>query len=74
MANKKVQKAFRKFEMIAALNDDIQQGGHIAAAARKRKKTLSDTWTKRDSRNIGGMFDAKAARAMKRAPVTVGRA
>lgn len=66
-----VKRAKRYLNKVAALNEAIEIGGHIGMAARKAKRKLPDTWTKRASRNPGQLFDRAAARAAKRNQVTV---
>lgn len=61
--------ATRKFAKLAALNADIDIGGHVGMAAGKAKRMLNDTWGKRSSTNTKGFFDHKKARAVKRGAV-----
>ena len=65
--------AEHKFARIDALNADIEAGGHIGMAARKDKRKLNDTWTKRSRTNPGDLFNRAAAREAKRNPVTITR-
>lgn len=69
MANKAVARAYAKFQRMNKLTDLELSGDDEARAARKMKKAMSDTWTKRESKNIRGFFDQKAARAIKRGAV-----
>lgn len=69
MANKAVVRAYAKFQRMNKLTDLELSGDDEARAARKMKKAMSDTWTKRESKNIRGFFDQKAARAIKRGAV-----
>lgn len=71
MASKAVKVARAKFDKLAALNADVDAGGHIGMAARREKVRMYDHWTRRGSKNIAGCFDHKKARAAKRNPVTV---
>ena len=48
--------ATAKFARIAALNSDIDAGGHEAAGALKAKRTMQDTWTRRSSSNVYGFW------------------
>lgn len=66
MANKALAKAYAKFQRLNKLTYMELYGDDEARAARKMKKAMSDTWTKRDSKNIRGFFDQKKAREMKR--------
>lgn len=61
------------FSKVAALNADIEAGGHIGMAARKDKRKMSDNWVKRNSTNPGQFFNRAAARAAKRNPVSIQR-
>lgn len=65
--------AEHKFARIDALNADIIAGGHIGMAARKDKRKMADSWTKRSRNNPGDLHNRAAARAAKRAPVTITR-
>ena len=69
MANKAVAKAYAKFQRMNKLTALEMSGDDEARAARKMKKAMSDTWTKRESKNIRGFFDQKKARAVKRGAV-----
>lgn len=60
------RRAVQKFAKIKALDDAIEIGGHIGMAARKEKRKMADSWTKRTSTNVRGFFDQAAARAAKR--------
>lgn len=61
--NKRVKRAYAKFAKIAVMNAAIDAGGTEAIGVAKAKRQLSDTWTKRVSRNTKGFFDPKKARA-----------
>lgn len=69
MASKAVKVARAKFDKLAALNADIDVGGHIGMAARTAKSKLHDSWRNRRSNNVKGFYNAKAARAVKRGAV-----
>ena len=69
MANKAVAKAYAKFQRMNKLTALEMSGDDEARAARKIKKAMSDTWVKRESKNIRGFFDQKKARAVKRGAV-----
>lgn len=69
MANKALAKAYAKFQRMNKLTALEMSGDDEARAARKMKKAMSDSWTKRESKNIRGFFDAKKARAIKRGAV-----
>lgn len=69
MASKAVKVARVKFDRLAALNADMDVGGHIGMAARKAKAKMNDTWRDRKSNNVAGFFDQKKARAVKRGAV-----
>lgn len=69
MANKAVAKAYAKFQRMNKLTALEMSGDDEARAARKMKKAMSDTWTKRESKTIRGFFDQKKARAVKRGAV-----
>ena len=69
MASKAVKVARAKFDKLAALNADIDAGGHVGRAARKAKVSMSNTWRKRKSNNVAGFFDQKKARDVKRGAV-----
>lgn len=58
------------FSKVAALNADIEAGGHIGLAARKDKRKMADSWVKRNSTKPGQFFNRAAARAAKRNQVT----
>ena len=60
--NKRVQRAYAKFARLAVMNAAIDAGGDAAVGVAKAKRKLSDTWTKRVSRNTKGFFDPKKAR------------
>ena len=45
-----------KFSRIAALNSDIDAGGHEAAGALKAKRAMQDSWSRRSSRNVYGFW------------------
>ena len=62
----------RKFDKITALNECIDSGGHIGMAARKDKRKMADSWTKAQAKP-GDLHNKAAARAAKRAPVTITR-
>lgn len=66
MASKLAKRCAAKFKKLAALNDDMDVGGHVGMAARKAKTMMNDTWSKRRSNNVSGFFDQKKARAIKR--------
>ena len=66
-----VKRAKSYFSKVAALNADIEAGGHIGMAARKDKRKMSDQWTKRNSTKPGQFFNRAAARAAKRNQVTI---
>ena len=57
--NKKVQKAYAKFARLKAMNSAIDAGGSDAAGVAKAKRRLSDSWTKRNSNNTAGIWNAK---------------
>lgn len=59
------------FSKVAALNADIDAGGHIGMAARKDKRKMSDNWVKRNSTKPGQFFNRAEARSAKRNQVTV---
>lgn len=61
--------ATKKFNKLAALNDDQDVGGHVGMAARRAKSKMNDTWTKRKSNNVAGFYDAGKARDVKRGAV-----
>lgn len=65
------KRAKRYFNKVAALNADIDAGGHIGMAARKDKRKMSCNWVKRNSTKPGQFFNRAAARAAKRNQVTV---
>lgn len=65
------KRATAKFNKINALQDAIEIGGHIGMAARKDKRKMADSWTKRNRTTPGDLFNRKAARAAKRNPVTI---
>ena len=67
--SKKTDKAFAKFSKLAALNADIDVGGHVGMAARRAKGKMNDSWCNRKSNNVAGFFDQKKAREMKRSAV-----
>lgn len=69
MANKALAKAYAKFQRLNKLTDLELSGDDEARAARKMKKAMSDTWTKRESKNVRGFFDQKMAREIKRGAV-----
>lgn len=46
--------AEHKFAKIAALDGLVMAGGDSAKDGRKAKKKLSESWTKRHSRNVEG--------------------
>lgn len=58
--------ATKKFDKLAALNADIEVGGHVGMAARRAKTKMNDSWFKRSNTNVAGFFDQKKARDMKR--------
>ena len=66
MASKLAKVIRKKFNKLAALNDDIDVGGHVGMSARRAKSTMNDSWTKRKSNNVAGFYDAGKARAVKR--------
>lgn len=61
--------AQRHFARMAALNEDIDAGGHVGMAAGKSKRKLNDSWANRSQRSVKGFFNHKEARAAKRAQV-----
>lgn len=61
--------ARKKFDKLAALNADIDVGGHVGMAARRAKGGMSDSWHNRNSNNTRGFFDQKKAREIKRGAV-----
>lgn len=65
--------AEHKFARLGALNADIECGGHIGMAARKDKRKMADSWTRRSRNNPGDLHKRSEARAAKRAPVTITR-
>lgn len=69
MTNKALAKAYAKFQRLNKLTDLELSGDDEARAARKMKKAMSDTWTKRESKNVRGFFDQKMAREIKRGAV-----
>ena len=66
MANKALAKAYAKFQRMNKLTALEMSGDDDARAARKMKQAMSDTWTKRESKNVRGFFDQKKAREIKR--------
>jgi len=69
MASALAKRCKAKFKKLAALNDDMDTGGHVGMAARKAKTMMNDSWVKRKSNNVSGFFDQKKARDMKRGVV-----
>ena len=57
--SKKVQKAYAKFARLAAMNLALDAGGSAAAGVARAKRQLSDSWTKRVSKNTTGTWKAK---------------
>lgn len=55
--------ATKVFAKLVALNEAIDEGGHTAQGARKAKRKMNDTWSKRFSRNVQGFWKASEARA-----------
>ena len=51
--------AHKKFARLAAMNAAIDAGGSDAAGVAKAKRSLSDSWTKRNSNNTNGTWKAK---------------
>ena len=56
---KKVQLAYAKFARLAAMNAAIDAGGSDAVGVARAKRQLSDSWTKRNSKNTNGTWKAK---------------
>lgn len=61
--------ATKKFEKLAALNSDIDEGGHAGIAARKAKSKMNEAWFNRGAASTLGFFDQKKAREIKRGAV-----
>lgn len=68
MAKAHIKRLQRAAAKVAHLNNLIDEGD---AAARKAKKMLQGSWTKREpsQSKLYGFFDQKKARAMKRGAV-----
>ena len=60
--NKRVQRAYAKFARLSEMNKALAAGGNEAVGVAKAKRQMSDTWTKRVSKNVAGFFDPKKAR------------
>jgi hypothetical protein len=69
MSRKALRIATAKFSKLAALNADVDTGGHIGMAARRTKAKMADSWRNRTSSNVTGFYDQKKARAIKRGAV-----
>ena len=65
----KAKRCTAKFAKLAALNADVDTGGHAGMAARRAKGKMNDSWCNRKSNNVAGFFDQKKAREMKRGAV-----
>lgn len=57
--NKRAQRAYAKFARLAAMNAAIDAGGSDAVGVARAKRQLSDSWTKRVSKNTDGTWKAK---------------
>lgn len=57
--SKKAKRAHAKFARLAAMNAAIDAGGSAAVGVAKAKRQLSDSWTKRNSKNTDGTWKAK---------------
>lgn len=57
--SKKVKRAYAKFARLAAMNAAIDAGGSDAVGVAKAKRALSDSWTKRVSKNTNGTWKAR---------------
>lgn len=51
-----------QFDKLGRLNEMQDAGGAAAAAASKAKRKMNDTWNKRSSRNVDGLFNARNAK------------
>lgn len=60
--SKKTKRAYAKFARLAAMNAAIDAGGSDAVGVAKAKRQLSDSWTKRNSKNTTGTWKAKNAK------------
>lgn len=56
---KKAKRAYAKFARLAVMNAAIDAGGDAAVGVAKAKRSLSDSWTKRNSNNTNGTWKAK---------------
>lgn len=67
MASKAVQKAYAKQQRLRKLTTlELEGDAATRQAIRKVKKSFNDYWTNREPRSLGGFFDHKKARAIKR--------
>ena len=57
--SKKAKRAYVKFARLAAMNAAIDAGGSDAVGVARAKLSLSDSWTKRVSKNTNGTWKAK---------------
>ena len=57
--SKKSERAYAKFTRLAAMNAAIDAGGRDAVGVARAKRRLSDSWTKRSSKNTNGTWKAK---------------
>ena len=51
--------AHKKFAKLEAMNTAIDAGGSDAVGVARAKRRLSDSWTKRSSKNTNGTWKAK---------------
>lgn len=51
--------AHKKFAKLKAMNTAIDAGGSDAVGVARAKRRLSDSWTKRSSKNTNGTWKAK---------------